>query len=152
MTFRCVAPDPSVELSGTPRKPDARLQPGRAPRGTPAGVVKPCRAGVAINISGKGAPVPPTNLPRIDVLKIIETALNSDRARRIIESNFAEYRIQPKLELTRLANRSAAAAYRVTVKRGASGCEVEIPAPRPDPETREKLRKGRVVSAFESQS
>ena len=144
-----IVQEPASQFLWTERTTDTKLQPARCPRVASLPAFKPNRAAVA----GRSAPVPPS-LPRIDVLKVIELAVKAEVALKLTDTRLADYRIQPSVELSRLVNRNAvSAAYRFTVKRGASGCALEYDqAPKPAPDTREKPRKARTVSAFELQS
>ena len=148
----CSAARASIEVSVTQASPDTKSQRAKCARVAQVVQVKPCRAALAINVAARSVPVPPINLPRIDLLKVIEAALKAEMATRVTDSHFADYRIQPRLELTRLVNRSSSSSYQYTVKRGGSGCEAECErAPRPDPGTREKIRKA-FAPSFGSQS
>ena len=144
----CVIQDPGSQISWTEQTADAKVLPARCPRAASIPALKPNRAA----LGGKSAPAPPS-LPRIDVLKVIELAVKAEVAMKLRDTRLAEYRIQPAVELNRLMNRNAvSAAYRFTMKRGASGCALEYDqAPKPAPDPREKLRKARTV-AFELQS
>ena len=141
---------PSTEVSWTEPSADTKLQPGKCPKAAAVVSLKPSRATVA----SKSASVPPINLPRIDVLKMIEQAMKSEMATRFIDKHLADYRIQPKYEFTKLVTRnSVPAAYRVPAKRDAPRCESETePAPRPEGPAREKLRKARFAFVLESES
>ena len=140
----------STEASWTEQTAEIKIQIGKCPKATSSLALKQNRTAVAV----KSAPVPPINLPRIDVLKMIEQAMKSEVAAKLIDKHLAEYRIQPKFELTKFVTRSPMpAAYRTTVKRDPVRCESEPePAARPDVQTRERLRKARVAFILESES
>ena len=120
-----IGPDsqlPSTELSWIERTGDTKVQPGKCPKSA-AAPLKQSRAVAAT----RSAQVPPINLPRIDVLKMIELAMKSDMATKVIDKHLAEYRIQPKYELTRTVTRSSIpAAYRFTVKPGGRAMRIGI--------------------------
>ena len=139
-----------TELSWTEPTSQTKLQPGKCPKA--AMVVSVKHSGTALAI--KTAPVPPINLPRIDVLKMIEQAMKSEMATKLIDKHLAEYRIQPKYEFTKFVTRSSMpAAYRIPAQRDVPRCESEPePASRPATQTREKLRKARVAFVLESES
>ena len=144
------AQQPPTELSWTEQTADTKMQPGKCPKAASSAPLKQYRVGMAT----RSAPVPPINLPRIDVLKMIEQAMKSEMATRFIDKHLADYRIQPKYEYTKLVTRSSMpAAYRVPAKRDAPRCESQTePAPRPEGPTREKLRKARFAFVLESES
>jgi len=138
-----------TEVSWTDQTSQTKLQPGKCPQAALVVPVKQSRA----SVTSKRTPVPPITLPRIDVLKMIEQAMKSEIATKLIDKHLAEYRIQPKYEFTKFVTRSSMpAAYRIPAKRDAPRCESEPqPAPRPDTQ-REKLRKARVAFVLELES
>jgi len=139
----------TTEVSWTDQTAQPKLQPGKCPQAAMVVPVKQSRA----SVTSKRTPVPPITLPRIDVLKMIEQAMKSEIATKLIDKHLAEYRIQPKYEFTKFVTRSSMpAAYRIPAKRDAPRCESEPqPAPRPDTQ-REKLRKARVAFVLELES
>jgi len=140
---------PSTELLWTEQTADAKV-PTECPRAAANVPLPRYRAAVAT----KSLPVARINLPRIDVLKIIEVAMKSEAATKLFDKHLADYRIQTKFEFTRMATRSSMpAVYRPAVKPDAPRCESEpASAPRPDVPTKGKLRKARVAFELESQS
>ena len=141
------AQQPAVEVAWAGGASETKVQPGKCPKAALIAPLQQSRATVAL----KSTPVPPINIPRIDVLKMIEQAMKSEMATRFIDKHLADYRIQPKYEFTKLVTRPA--AYRVPAKRDAPRCESETePAPRPEGPAREKLRKARFAFVLESES
>jgi hypothetical protein len=83
--------------------------------------------------SMKRVAVGPVDVLRIDLAEVVSSALKTEEARRLIDVARAEYKINPKLEVTRLIKWPPPPARRTMLKRGPDlNCDQsDQPAPKP---------------------